>query len=112
MIDEKTLNWAAAQPDYVVTPMRMADGTVAPHYLDELAEHGHHDVVGVGARPLERGERPHGRRVEFPEARPRRPVLARRQILDLRDQSEGRDGERAHFFSALTFRLEMAACKR
>ena len=39
MIDEKTLNWAAAQPDYVVTPMRMADGTVAPHYLDELAEH-------------------------------------------------------------------------
>lgn len=40
MVDDNTLKWANAQSSYEVTPMRNPDGTIAPHYLDEIASHG------------------------------------------------------------------------
>lgn len=40
MVDEETLNWANARPEYQVTHMRDEAGELAPHYRDELDEHG------------------------------------------------------------------------
>ncbi|MBO4364713.1 MAG: hypothetical protein J5804_00285 [Eggerthellaceae bacterium] len=40
MVDEVTLRWAQAPSEYYVTSMRTADGAIAPHYLDEICQHG------------------------------------------------------------------------
>lgn len=40
MTDRETLHWAHAKPEYSVTPMRNEQNEVAPHYLNELEEHG------------------------------------------------------------------------